>query len=107
MPNKTKQLPPGVRLAVRGLCEDYDRRAKEIERGKLPPDIVGSYMVVNALIDEAIASCCEEGIRTEIRADIGRRRGEMYTQLYFISPGTYKARKRACQEAIAKAMRLI
>jgi hypothetical protein len=89
------------------MCEDYDRRALEIERGRMPPDVVGGYMIMNAAIDAAIASCCEEGIRTEIRHDLAERRGETYTQIYYLSPRTYKLRKKACKLAIAKALHLL
>ena len=32
---KGKDIPVAVKRAVRALCEDYDRRAKEIKRGVL------------------------------------------------------------------------
>ena len=105
--NQDKPLPKGVGRAVRALCEDYDRRALEIERGKLPPDILGNYMILNAKIDQALADCCEEEIRNEIRHDIGAGVGHRFTQVYYMAPATYKARKRSSAVAIAKAMTLI
>ena len=102
-----KSIPPGVRRAVRALCEDYDRRAREIARGVLPPDVLGNYMILNATVDAALASCCEEEIRNEIRHDIGAGVGHHFTQIYYLAPGTYKDRKRSATVAVAKAMKLL
>ena len=104
---KKETLPPGVERAVIAACEDYGRRAKEIERGTLPPELIGNYMMLNAAVDNAIASCCEESIRTEMREDIGLRKGIRQTRLYYLSPSTYKLRKRESELAIAKALKLL
>ena len=101
------QLPEGVERAVRGYCEDYARRKAEIEKGSLPPETIGHYMVLNAKIDTAIASCCEEAFCEEIREDIGSCRGHRYTRLYYLAPATYKDRKRKSKLAIAKALHLL
>lgn len=103
----TKPLPAGVERTVRGVCEDYPRRKKEIERGTLPPETIGHYMIMNAKIDSAIASCCEESFCEEIREDIGSQTGYDRSRITFLSAGTYKARKKACKIAIAKALNLI
>ena len=103
----TKTLPAGVERTVRGVCEDYARRQKEIERGKLPPEIIGHYMIMNAKIDNAIASCCEESFCEEIREDIGTQTGYNRSKVTFLSFGAYKTRKRECKLAIAKALHLI
>ena len=58
----TSNLPAGVERAVRGICEDYARRKAEIEEGKLPPETIGHYMIINAKIDNAIASGGSEGM---------------------------------------------
>lgn len=100
-------LPPAVAHTVRAICEDYDRRKAEIGRGKLSAATLGHYMMINAAIDEALASCCEEGIREIIRHDIGAGTGHRFTQLYFLSCNTYKDRKRKGKLAIAKALRLL
>ena len=104
---KGKDIPIAVKRAVRALCEDYDRRAKEIKRGVLPPDVLGNYMILNATVDAALASCCEEEIRTEIRHDIGAGVGHRFTQIYYMSAGSYKERKHNATLAVAKAMKLI
>ena len=103
----TKPLPAGVEHAVRGICEDYSRRKKEIEKGTLPPETLGHYIVMNAKIDSAIASCCEESFCEEIREDIGSLTGYNRSRVEFLSAGSYKLRKRACKIAIAKALHLI
>ena len=102
-----QELPPGVGRTVRALCEDYDRRALEIKKGTMSPEVLGHYMILNAAIDKALAECCEEEIRTEIRHDIGAGVGHRFTQLYYLSTGTYKTRKRDATLAMAKAMKLI
>ena len=104
MPDK---LPEGVERIVRGYCEDYERRREEIRRQKLPAATIGCYMMLNAAIDEAIAACCDEAIREEIRNDIGSCTGHRCSRLTFVSPGTYKERKRRSKLAIAKALHLI
>lgn len=107
MAKESDVIPEAVGHAVRAMCADYDRRAKEIARGVLPPTVLGHYMVLNAAIDEALASCCEEGIRDEMRHDIGACVGHRFTQLYYISTNTYKDRKRKSKIAIAKALYLL
>lgn len=110
MPSVNKEaqlLPPSVCHAVRAMCEDYDRRQEEIRRGKLPPATLGHYMMLNAAIDAALESCCEENVREAIRRDIASHTGHRFTQLYYLSPGTYKERKRKSKLAIAKALGLL
>lgn len=103
----TSKLPLGVEHAVRGVCEDYGRRKLEIEKGKLPPETIGHYMVINAKIDNAIASCCDESYCEEIREDIGASKGYRNTKIAYLSYGSYKTRKKECKLAIAKALNLI
>ena len=102
-----KALPAGVERTVRGVCEDYPRRKKEIESGKLPPETLGYYMIMNSKIDSAIASCCDESFCEEIREDIATQTGYSRSRIAYLSWGTYKARKRECKLAIAKALHLI
>ena len=103
----TETLPAGVERAVRGFCEDYDRRAREISKGTAPAELIGYYMVLNAKIDRAIASCCEEPFCAAMRADIGNCTGHRTSQMIYLSAGTYKDRKRKTKLAIAKAFHLI
>lgn len=103
----TSSLPIGVERAVRGICEDYARRKAEIEKGKLPPETIGHYMVINAKIDSAIASCCEESFCEMIREDIGTSTGFNNSRVTYLSSGSYKTRKKECKIAIAKALNLI
>ena len=103
----TESLPSNVELAVRAMCADYDRRALEIERGKLSPEVIGHYMILNAVIDRALAECCEADLTNQMRRDIGENIGHRNTQLYFLSAAAYKLRKRKSKHAIAKALHLI
>lgn len=107
MKQQTEALPLTVERAVRAMCDDYDRRADEISRGKLSPAVLGHYMLLNGRIDEAIASCCDPGICKEMRRDIANGTGHRATRLYYLSPKTYKARKRESKYAIARALGLI
>lgn len=100
-------LPESVERAVRAMCEDYERRAAEIRRGALSAEVLAHYTLLNAAIDRAISECCEDGIRLEMRRDIGNGRGYHFSQLYFLAEGTYKDRKRKCKHAVAKALHLI
>ena len=101
------KLPITVERAVRAMCDDYDRRALEIRRAKLSPLVIGHYMVLNAAIDQAIAACCEEEICEEMRRNIGDGKGYDFSNLYFLSAGTYNSRKKAFKIAIAQALHLI
>ena len=104
---QTKTLPLSVERAVRAMCDDYDRRAAEIRRGKLSPTVIGHYILLNAVIDQAIASCCEEDVREQMRRDIGEGKGHRFSTLFFMAPATYKKRKKACKIAIAEALHLL
>ncbi|MCQ2386162.1 MAG: hypothetical protein MJ078_05770 [Clostridia bacterium] len=104
---KAEVLPEEVRQAVKALCGDYDRRQAEIQKGNLPPKVIANYMMINAAIDEAIASCCEEGVRAEMRKDIGSGVGHRFSKLFYLSVNTYKDRKSKSKAAIAKALLLM
>ncbi len=107
MTNTYQTLPLSVDHAVRAMCEDYERRASEIKRDKLSRLVIGHYMMLNAKIDGAIASVCEAGICEEMRRDIGNGTGHRFTQLYYLTPKTYKARKKESKLAIARALGLM
>ena len=100
-------IPSGVDRAIRGFCEDYDRRRRAIEEGVLPPETLGHYIILNAKIDRAIASCCDESFCEEMREDIAAQLGHRTSPLIFLSPVTYKLRKRETKLAIAKALHLL
>lgn len=101
-----KNLPLGVERAVRGYCEDYPRRKAEIAKGALPPETIGHYMIINAGIDRAIASCCVDFCE-EMREDIAGGLGYHNSKVAYIGYGTYKDRKRRCKLAIAKELHLL
>ena len=92
---------------VCSLCKDYDRRAREVRKGEKDAATLLHYVHLNDVIDLSIASACEEGIRQQMREDIGNGVGYRRTQLYYIAEGTYKTRKRASIEAIARNLHLI
>jgi hypothetical protein len=88
--------------AVRALCAGYHRR--KYRRESFPHPTRGSLSEadINALIDDALAEACEQGLRDTIRSDIADRRGAKYTQAVYICESGYKERKRAAKCAIAK-----
>lgn len=96
-----------VYTTVCALCLDYDRRAKVLEERSEGIDTLLTYQYLNEAIDRGIASVCEEGIRVAMREDIGNHVGLSRTEIYYISDGTYKVRKRKSIEAIAKELHLI
>jgi hypothetical protein len=57
--------------------------------------------------DKTVAEVCEDGIREQIRLDIGAGRGARRTPLYFLSEGTYKSRKRDTKWRIAEELKLL
>lgn len=104
----TKQrLPIGVDRAVRALCEDYPRRRDAILDGTLPPETLAHYTILNAKIDRAIASCCDESFCEEIREDIGNGTGHRATALTYLGINTYKTYKQKSKHAIARALHLL
>lgn len=100
-------LPDGVRRLVIALCDDYDRRESELRRGAASPEVLARCEQLNRGIDAAVGRVCEASIRTQMRRDIGERRGARRSPLYFLSEGTYKRRKRDSQYEIARELHLL
>lgn len=100
-------LPPEVGRVVIALCGDYDRREGVLRRGEAPPEVLCTYESLNRGIDRAIAAVCEESIRTQLRRDIGERRGARRSPIATISEGTYKRRKRESALRIARELNLV
>ncbi len=100
-------LPLDVVRTVASLCNDYERREREIRKGEKPASVLRNYKRLNAAIDEGLALSCEEGIRIPMRKDIGLCRGHRMSPIYFISENTYKLRKRAAKYEIARLLELI
>lgn len=107
MQDKKDRLPPEVARVVIALCGDYDRRESIIRRSAAEPDVLAMYDALNRSIDRAVGEVCEVGIRTQIRRDIGDRRGARRSPIICLSEGTYKKRKRETQYRIAKELRLL
>ena len=103
----TKHIPAGIDRAVRGVCEDYPRRRDAILDGALPPETLAHYTILNAKIDRAIASCCDESFCEEMREDIGNGTGHRATALTYLGINTYKTYKHKSKLAIAHALHLL
>ena len=102
-----KRMPLSLDRTIVGLCGDYDRRERVLARSAAAPEVLAQYERLNRGIDRAVAEICEARIRTEMRRDIGAKRGARRTPLYFMSEGTYKRRKRDTQHRIAEALHLL
>ena len=102
-----KRLPLSLERTIMGLCGDYDRRERVLERSAATPDVLASYERLNRGIDRAVAEVCEDSIREQIRIDIGSGHGARRTPLYFLGEGTYKSRKRDAKWRIAEELKLL
>ena len=102
-----KRMPLSLDRTIVGLCGDYDRRERVLARSAATPEVLAQYERLNRGIDRAVADVCEDGIREQIRLDIGAGRGARRTPLYFISEGTYKSRKRETKWRIAEELKLL
>ncbi len=100
-------LPLDVSRIVVSLCNDYDRRKRELFRARLPAPILHQYAFLNATIDKALSEVCEEGIRDDMRRDIGLGRGHRMSPIYCLSPKTFKRRKRDTKRRIAELLFLV
>ena len=100
-------LCPAVDRLVRAVCEDYDRRAALLRTGRAPEATLRRFRELNEAVDEGLAEACEPGLIPQMRSDIAARRGDRRSQLYYISPNTYRHRKRMSKLAIARNLGLI
>lgn len=107
MPKSRNRIPAGIEHIVRGHCEDYRRRADAIKEGKLPPETLAHYTILNAKIDHALSACCESYFHEEMREDIAHSAGHDKSRLYHMSANTYKTYKLEIKLAIAKAFHLL
>ena len=102
-----RKMPLSLDRTIVGLCGDYDRRERVLAHSDAPPEVLAQYERLNRGIDRAVADVCEDGIREQIRLDIGAGRGARRTPLYFLSEGTYKSRKRDTKWRIAEELKLL
>ncbi|MFA5562538.1 MAG: hypothetical protein WDA00_07875 [Eubacteriales bacterium] len=103
---KAEKLPLSVDRLVRALCADYERRARELLRGKLPPEQLAFFSELNDGIDRALTGC-DVGVRQILREDIALGRGFTYSPQCCMCAGTYKKYKRQAKWAIARHFRLL
>ncbi len=101
------RLPLDVSRTVVALCNDYDRRRREILRKVLPEAVLRHYEFLNSVIDTALREVCEEGIREDMRRDIGLGRGHRMSPIYCLSAKTFKRRKRDTKKRIAELLLLV
>lgn len=101
-------LPHGVQMIVKAVCADYDRRRKLATRKDTPEDVKSALNDFNALVDDALMSVQEEGLRKEILRDMIERRGwERSNAQLYICENAYYARRRRVLYQVAVGMHLI
>ncbi len=98
------RLSLSLERRIRELCAAYPRNARHIAERRLPSAMLERMRRENALVDDALAESCEEGLRMPMREDLALRRGSMFTQVFFLSESTYKRRKAAAKAAFAKRL---
>lgn len=101
-------LPRGVQMIAKAVCADYERRKALALRKDTPEDIKVALNDFNALVDEALKTVEEEGLRKEILRDMVERRGwERSRAQMYICENSYYARRRRVLYHVAVGMHLI
>lgn len=101
-------LPRGVQMIAKAICADYGRRRAIAARKDTPDEVKRALNDFNALVDEALLSVQEEGLRKEILRDMIERRGwERSNAQMYICENSYYARRRRVLYQVALGMHLI
>ena len=101
------EVPKGVVDMVRMICADYDRRARELERGVLSDNVGCEYVRLNDAVESALESI-DPNLRQDFLSDIGYRRGYDFAQVSpYLAKNTYYARKRKFIYDVAKSLFLV
>ena len=91
---------------VRALCLDYSRRARAISDKTVSHRTDTEFRYYNFKIFDAAAEVVGELDAELYIKEIGDRCGYAKSEFFIISEGTYKARKRAVMNNIAKKLHL-
>ena len=93
---------------VVALCADYERRKKEIAKGKIDSVHLEYYKVLNDAIDRALEQAVDSDIREQMLIDISNRTGHRKSKCCLYMHGnTFKAQKSETVYHIAKNLQLI
>ena len=91
---------------VRALCLDYPRRERAISESSVSHRTDTEFRYYNFKIFDAAAEVVGEMDAELYIKEIGERCGYAKSEFFIISEGTYKARKRAVMNNIAKKLHL-
>lgn len=95
-----------LRRIIYAICADYNRRAKLLQRGRLPIETAATYARWNAAIDLAVAKHAEPGERSAMMKALQNRRGYNEASDHCGKNQFYK-RKTLIVEEIAEALNLL
>ena len=93
-------------VLVTALCLDYQRRKEVIESRSASHRTENELRYYNFKIYEAAAEVVGEEMAALFISEIGNRRGYAYSEVCNMSESTYKIKKRAVRESIAKKLHL-
>ena len=97
-----------VDMMLIAFCADYERREKALRNRTVSYRTEMEYRYYNFNIYEAAAEIVGDHLAEKYIADIGARRGYASTELAdCYCEKTYKTRKSAIKESIARRLRLI
>ncbi len=98
---------PGLDMAVIGLCADYGRRKRALERGGLGFRVEMEYRYYNNKILDAATEIAGERDGEVFIHDIGYRVGYAASELYYLSEAAYKTKKQEVKVGIARKLHLM
>ena len=96
----------GIRRIVYAICSDYSRRAKLINRGRLPQKTAETYSRMNNAIDSAVNAHADPGERAMMMRTLQDRRGYL-EGLDICGKNQFYKRKAIIVEEIAKMLDLV
>jgi hypothetical protein len=95
-------------MIAKAICADYERRRTAASRKDTTDEVKRALNDFNAIVDEALLSVQEEGLRKEILRDMIERRGwERSNAQMYICENSYYARRRRVLYQVALGMHLI
>jgi hypothetical protein len=93
-------------VLVRALCLDYSRRERAISEKSVSHRTDTEFRYYNFKIFDAAAEVVGEMDAELYIKEIGEKCGYAKSEFFIISEGTYKLRKRAVMDNIAKKLHL-
>ena len=88
------------------LCADYARREELLRRGGLSRRVECELRYLNAKIIDTTLEICDDSELDGFITEIGSSVGYAKSELYHLSEGTYKKRKREIKNNIARRLYL-